>query len=190
MTVDDFMARLTPVFSTCVSVSLKETLKAVLHPLINIQKEDRTKCREKLIEQRLICDRLDAQNRQSNVLVIGQEEPSSNFTSNGFESQDDFGNVLENIANKVSTPVSTQDIDYAHRLGKKPSGPSGTPRPILFKLTRRSKKIDLMRKKKLLRESHNIKIAEDITPLRKALCDFVNYSDTVKVAYHIRTYIE
>ena len=114
MTVDDFMARLTPVFSTCVTVSLKETLKAVLHPLINIQKEEKKKCREKLIEQRLICDRLDAQNRQSNVLVIGQEEPSSNFTSNGFESQVNFENVLKNIANKVSAPVSTQDIDFAH----------------------------------------------------------------------------
>ena len=37
--------------------------------------------------------------------------------------------------------------------------------------------------KKTLRDSHGIKIAEDITPLRKALCDFANELDTVKVAY-------
>ena len=44
--------------------------------------------------------------------------------------------------------------------------------------------MELLKAKKKLKEDHGIKITEDATPLRKALCDFVNNLDEVKVAYH------
>ena len=44
--------------------------------------------------------------------------------------------------------------------------------------------MELLKAKKKLKDDHGIKITEDATPLRKALCDFVNKLDEVKVAYH------
>ena len=41
----------------------------------------------------------------------------------------------------------------------------------------------IMRRKKTLKDSHSIKITEDQTPLRKALCDYVNEQENVRVAY-------
>ena len=62
-------------------------------------------------------------------------------------------------------------------------GTTPIARPILFKISKRSKRDELLRKKKTLRLSHSVKITEDVTPLRKALCDYVNKQSTVKIAY-------
>ena len=56
-------------------------------------------------------------------------------------------------------------------------------RPILFKFSKKSKRSELFKNKKDLRTDHNVKIAEDTTPLRRALCEFTNKLDYVKVAY-------
>ena len=44
----------------------------------------------------------------------------------------------------------------------------------------------IMRQKKTLNDDHNIKISEDQTPLRKALCEYVNELQNVKVAHPMK----
>ena len=56
-------------------------------------------------------------------------------------------------------------------------------RPILFKFSKKAKRSELFKNKKDLRTDHSIKIAEDTTPLRRALCEVTNKLDYVKVAY-------
>ena len=146
--------------------------------------------RHKLIEEKLNNDRLEAYNRQDNIIVFGWEEPSTNYETYGRESPEQLEQVLVDVAAKVGVTIDPNHISDGFRLGKRPTGSpvlrsDGVhfARPILFRLNKRSKRTELLRKKKTLKETHRIKIAEDVTPLRKALCDVANEFVSVKVAY-------
>ena len=135
--------------------------------------------RMKLVDERLGNDRLDAYNRQGNIILFGYEEPSKNYEPRGRESAEELEKALIESAAKVGVNIDPNNISDGFRLGKKPSGApvvrrdgTNAARPILFKLNKHSKRLELLRK-----------IAEDIAPMRKALCDAVNEIETVKVAY-------
>ena len=152
------------------------------------------KCQEKLLDQTIAMDKLDAMNRQDNIILIGQEEHPSNYERFGRESEDILEGYLINAAEKVGVTIKPEEISYAYRIGsghkeknhtpKKRANGDNVARPILFRFAKRAKRVELLKTKKKLKEDHGIKIAEDATPLRKALCDFVNNLDEVKVGYH------
>ena len=140
-----------------------------------------------VLDETLNRDSLDSYNRQDNIIVFGYEEPQKNYEPNGRETPEELEQVLVNIASKVGVTIDPANISDGFRLGKKPNGSplrrndgSFVARPILFKLNKRSKKSELLRKKKTLKETHKLKISEDVTPLRKALCDVANEYDSLK----------
>ena len=152
------------------------------------------KCQEKVLNQTLLMDKMDATIRQDNVILIGQKEPASNYERYGRESENDLEGYLIDAAGKVGITIKPEEISFAYRIGsghkeknqapKRRSNGENVARPILFRFAKRAKRVELLKAKKKLREDHGIKITEDATPLRKALCDFVNKLDEVKVAYH------
>ena len=147
----------------------------------------------KLLDLNIINDRLDTNTRQDNLILIGQEEPSNNYTQYGYETQEELENLLIEAASKVDIIIKPEEISTAHRIGRKPVTPGGAPkknrdgtkvaRPILYKLNKRAKKTEILRAKKALKNDHDIKVAEDVTPQRKKLCEYVNSLSSVKVAY-------
>ena len=95
-----------------------------------------------------------------NHSVFGYEEPQKNYEPNGRETPEELEQVLVNVASKVGVTIDPANISDGFRLGKKPNGSplrrnDGTfvARPILFKLNKRSKKSELLRKKKTLIET-------------------------------------
>ena len=149
---------------------------------------------ENVLNQRLMFDKYDSYSRQDHVILLGRTEPDKNYEAYGKETQEEFEDMLHEIGQKVGIDIQPGHISLAHRLGnnhkdsdnrKKYRDDGTTPiaRPILFKLSNRYKRNELLRKKKTLRVTHRVKIIEDVTPLRKALCDFVNKQSTVKIAY-------
>ena len=147
---------------------------------------------DNLMKQEIKMDKIDALSRQDHILLIGHTEPNKNYDRNGRESQEELENILQAAGQKVNITINPEDISVAFRLGNNHKDADGTPkfykgkkvaRPILYKFTKRSKRTELLKAKKDLRNSHSIKIGEDTTPLRRALCEYVNKLSQVKVAY-------
>ena len=177
---------LIPLITSCIIAGNEVTLEKAFASFLASQEE----MRMKLVDERLVNDRLDAYNRQGNIILFGYEEPSKNYEPRGRESAEELEKALIESAAKVGVNIDPNNISDGFRLGKKPSGApvvrrdgTNAARPILFKLNKRSKRLELLRKKKELKTNYGLKIAEDITPLRKALCDVANEIDSVKVAY-------
>ena len=168
-------------------------------------KEDKaeiySKVSNKFVDHKLDHDKLDAMNRLDHIILHGHSEPAKNYQPNGYETQEEFEGYIIEAASNVGIDIKSEHISFAHRIGKRPVNAQGGPRllrngnkfarPIIFKLVKRAKKEELMRQKKNLKDNHNIKISEDQTPLRKALCEYVNEMDIVKVAYpmHGKVYV-
>ena len=140
---------------------------------------------EKLLDLNIVNDRLDTAARQDNLILIGQEEPAHNYTQYGYETQEELENLLIDAALKAEISLRPEDISMAHRIGRKPITAGGAPkkkpdgtkvaRPILYKFIKRAKNIEILRAKKSLKNDHSIKFAEDVTPQRKKLCEYVTF---------------
>ena len=150
-------------------------------------------CQDKIMNQHILTDKLDTYSRQDNLLLIGCKESPKNYEDFGRESEDELENILIGIGDKVGVTIKPEHISVAYRIGnnhkyadnkpKKTNGGDDVARPILFRFSKKAKRSELFKNKKNLRTDHNIKIAEDTTPLRRALCEVTNKLDYVKVAY-------
>ena len=181
--------RMTPM---CIA-SMIAGFKVIIQPMIDLLNKQSTTMRSQDLDHKLQMDKIETFNRQDNIIVIGYEEPAQNYQTYGRESPEDMENILINIGSKVGVSIDANHISDGFRMGKRPVNSDGSPklrqdgskfsRPICFRLNKRFKKTELLRSKKTLKDSHGIKISEDVTPIRKALCDVANECESVKVAY-------
>ena len=170
-TLEQFVQVATPLFIS----SLTSSLKLVIPSLCEKIKDTTASLSQSKIDQKLNVDRIETYNRQDNIILFGYEEPSNNYTQYGRESPEELKDVLITAGNKVGLTIDRNHISDGFRMGKRPVNSDGSPkmrpgglkffRPIFFRLNKRSTKTALLQKKKVLRESHGIKIAEDITPI-------------------------
>ena len=150
-------------------------------------------CQDKILNQHIQTDKQDTYIRQDNLLLIGHKESPNNYENFGRESEEELEDILINIGVKVGVDLKREHISAAYRIGnnhkhldntpKKTQGGDNVARPILFKFSKKSKRSEFLKNKKDLKTDHDVKIAEDITPLRRALCEVTNKLDYVKVAY-------
>ena len=178
-----------PLLVTCLTASMK----MFLQPFFDEQKRMTLQHNNYKLDQKLNIDKIETYNRQDNIILFGHEEPDKNYTPFGRETQEEIENVLIDAGNKISLSIDRNHISDGFRLGKRPTNLDGSPktredgtrfaRPIFFRLNKRFTRTALLRSKKTLKETHGIKIAEDITPMRKGLCDIANELESVKVAY-------
>ena len=69
------------------------------------------------------------------------------------------------LAKLTGAEVTRNDISIAHRL----PGPKGRPRPVIVRFSRRMARLDILRKKKNLRDNDktkSISVFEDLTQPR------------------------
>ena len=145
--IHEILEEIMPLIVTCV------TAGQIFAKKDNIEHTERL--RMSLIKEKLNSDRLETYNRQDNILVFGIEEPQKNYEQFGRETPEELDQILIDVASKVGVVVNPLSISDGFRLGKKPTGSpvvredgSTVARPILFRLNRRHKKQELMRKKK------------------------------------------
>ena len=190
LTMDNVIEGMAPYVTSCLTASLKLLIPPMYDQLTKISEAFNIN----KYEQKVNTDRVETYIRQDNIILIGHEEPNSNYTTYGRESTDELENILIDVGNKVGVTIDRNHISDAFRLGKRPVNSDGSPktrrdgitkvcRPILFKILKRSTRTNLLQKKKTLKDNHGIKIGEDVTPMRKALCDVANEMSSVKVAY-------
>ena len=106
-------------------------------------------------------DRLEQYSRRDSFKVFGVPESGP---------QEDTSQMLVDLAKEIGVELRRDDISVSHRVYV--SKKSSKPRPIIAKMVRREKKVEVMKAKKRLRELNDRKdifIVEDLTQLRVKL---------------------
>lgn len=108
---------------------------------------------EKRIDvQQNTIDNLEKLTRKKNVIFFGIEERERNY----YELQN---SILDIINNSMGIQCQKFEIESVRRLGKK----IAKPRPVIVTLTTQWKKIEILRKRKVL-DSQNFYVKEDFPP--------------------------
>ena len=106
-------------------------------------------------------DRLEQYSRRDSFKVFGVPESGP---------QEDTSQMVVDLAKEIGVELRRDDISVSHRVYV--SKKSSKPRPIIAKMVRREKKVEVMKAKKRLRELNDRKdifIVEDLTQLRVKL---------------------
>ena len=188
LTLEQIHEGMIPIIATCMTTYMNTFMDVYKQASDIVKNRDQDK-----IDEKLNVDRQEVHNRRDNVIIFAYEEPPNNYLPNGRETQEQLEDILIDVGNKAGVKIERNYISDGFRMGKRPVNENGSPktrhdgtkvaRPIHFRLNKGFAKTALLRNKKMLKETHGIKIAEDTTPLRKALCDFANEIESVKVAY-------
>ena len=152
-------------------LDLKNELQTVIGNAIraecaNLKKEiceelnDEMKNSELRSTLRTLCEteQQETYNRRDNIRVLGINETSR-------EQPEETIKKIISISKEINAKVEEGDISIAHRLPAK----NVAARPIIVKFSRRIAKVEIMRKKKTLRDkptTENVKVFEDITRAR------------------------
>lgn len=96
----------------------------------------------KIEEQEERIDQIEKYIRRKNLVVFGVEEKETN-------SQDLTDILLQIVNKKMSVELSSSDIEFVYRLGKK----NTKPRPIILSLTTVNKKIKILKSKNALNDT-------------------------------------
>lgn len=115
--------------------------------------ETKTKQLETKIEQQQkSIDIIDKQLRRKNIIFFGIEEKEK-----GYESL--LSIILDIINNRLEIPCQKWEVEHINRMGKY----SGKIRPVVVTITTTSRKIEILKKKKLL-DGTDIYLKEDYSP--------------------------
>lgn len=109
------------------------------------------------------CLELDVNSRKSHVILTGVQEEDSESSAENKYSQVTFDKAVDLLSNICDT-VTSADLEAVYRIGK----PGRSPRPILIKFVRESVRNEVMKKKKLLKESDETRhlfMNEDLPPI-------------------------
>ena len=106
-------------------------------------------------------DELEQYGRRETSRIHGIQESPNN--------KDDGEDIVLNIAKILGIELNGNDIQRAHRLGKKKKSPTAKPRPIIARFVSYKMKSEFLYAKKKMKENAIYKsafITEDLTPLR------------------------
>lgn len=93
--------------------------------------------------------------------------------------------LLKEIHDKVGLNIDATEIVAMHRI----PGKQGAPRPILLKFLRMESKIAVMRKRKDINETMQIKIGDDITQLNQGLLNRLHLNEHITSAWYFNGHI-
>ena len=125
---------------------------------------------------------LENYNRRDNLKIFGLDE-KTHVDDKGNTRPESTETTMENVlqlAKTINADIDVKDISIAHRLPTK----KGVTRPIIVKLARRVAKIDILKKKRVLKDSNSpIKVYEDITAPRAAFLSLMKSDTRLSGAY-------
>ena len=114
-------------------------------------------------------DEIEQYTRRDNVVISGMAEAHGENTTQ----------MVIKLAKEVGMDLEEQDISVSHRLGEKHTV---RPRPIIAKFVRRDVKVQLLQRKKQLRDTTSYKsvyIDEQLSPLRVKMTRAIRGDDKV-----------
>lgn len=132
--------------------NIKESIKNHIDEKFNLIEAKTKQLETKIEQQQKTIEFLDRQRRRKNVIFFGIEEKEK-----GYESL--LSIVLDIINNKMEINCQKWEIENVNRMGKN----SGKVRPVAVTITTTSRKLELLKKKKMLHNT-NIYLNEDFTP--------------------------
>ena len=112
-------------------------------------------------------DNLEQYTRRTNIRLYGipenEEENTDVLAMNFFKDE-------------LNVPVAKEDISRSHRIGRKSSPTSGRkPRPIIVRLARHNTKVELLTRRRLLKEKRRpFNIQEDLTLSRRKILTYLS----------------
>ena len=138
------------------------------------------KTQKATLKQIYTYDKLEAHDREDNLIFLNIDEPES-----GFETDEIIEQKIIDVVKDISVDLSNQEISVAHRFGKKIRNDNGTfkPRPVICRFSKKAKKTEIARKKKGLKGKSNVVIHEDLTGIRRGLLNVVKDQSCVKASY-------
>ena len=145
---------------------LSETINAIVEDkfkTLRAELEDHSNFERRKIELKALSETefLQTYNRRDNIKILGLPEQSA-----GKETYEETSKAVVNLASEIGVKLEETDISIAHRLPSK-----GHIKPVIVKFIRRSTKIAMLKKKKIIPSNLSAKIYEDISRERLA---FVN----------------
>lgn len=115
-------------------------------------------------------DRLEQYSRRDNLKLVGVPERPN----------EDCVQLVKEVASDLNINLQDQEISTAHRLKSR----SKRGNPIIVRFVRRETKINILSKKKQLKDKRKETfIEEDLTPLRSKLFWTVKKDETVEAAW-------
>ena len=126
---------------------LEKTTKGIKKQANEIQSELQTKSN--------ILEDLQQYSRRNCLIITGLPERTG-------ENSD---NVIKDLAEEIGVTINDSDIDRSHRLGPPTAG---RMRPIIVKMTRYNKRLELIRSRRKLK-GRNIGIQESLTEYKQYL---------------------
>lgn len=109
------------------------------------------------------CLEIDVNSRKSHVILTGVNEDETESTNENNFSPVAFNKAVD-LLSSICDTVTPADLEAVYRIGKQ----GKNPRPILIKFVRESVRNEVMRKKKLLKDSDETKklfMNEDLPPV-------------------------
>ena len=146
---------------------LKLLIKNAVNTLKTQLQEEMTSMENKMnLKMMSEIELLENYNRRENIRIVGLPESVSdeNGKFRGESCEETMQNVVE-LTKLTGAEVTKNDISIAHRL----PGPKGRPRPVIVRFSRRMARLDILRKKKNLRDNDktkSISVFEDLTQPR------------------------
>ena len=132
-----------------------------------IVKTENAKLKQALNLTNFKLDNLEQYGRRENLRIYNIPESDSN--------RDDGESQMINVAKALNVRLDQNDIQRAHRLGKKKRN-ANKPRPIIIRFQSHKKRNEILRAKSALKANDAFKetfISEDLTPLRAKLLHYV-----------------
>ena len=140
------------------------------------------------LAQRYSVDKLEAHDREDNLIFLNIEEPVS-----GYESDEVIEQKIIDIVKDISVDLKNEHISVAHRFGKKLLDRDGNrvrndngsikARPVIVRFAKKAKKFEIARKKIGLKGKSNVIIYEDLTSIRRGLLNVAKEQSCVKACY-------
>ena len=166
-------AMLVEAISTAVTAAMRVVMENIKQPVEvqptppNLQKDVQL--------NRFQVDKLEQYTRRENIKLYGIPE----------EEKEDTSELVLNVAKEIGVQLQREDISVSHRVPAPKK--AGKPRPIIAKLVRREKKVEVMRAKKLLKEKKDVEIyiTEDLTKFRVKLVRELRLDDAIKKVWTV-----
>ena len=147
--------------------SVFESLKFDLEQCRNIESilEELKVSNETLTGQ---LDDLEQYTRRTNIRIYGI--PESNVESTDSREDTDILS-LNFVKEELGVDLKLEDISRSHRVGKR----SSKPRPIIVRLSRHNTKVEILRKRKMLKKNKRpYNVQEDLTQPRRDILKYLS----------------
>ena len=122
-------------------------------------------------ELQVLNDDIEQYTRRTNIRIFGIHE-------NKHEKTDELAKQF--CKDELKIELKDDDISRSQRVGRTSYATAAErrPRPIIVRLTRHNKKVEILKKRRVLRQNHrNYSIQEDLTETRRSVLKYLRDPD-------------